>query len=424
MTRTRGSASRAARESRRPDEHPSRRFPGPRSPFCAIAGLPVLTSAQMPDARQMSGIPMPTSDVPAGSVSVRLVRGELTNNIVGHPRGIARRRAHRDGEDGPGRPRDVQPAFSPAQPVHATAEVDGQRIESQTFNVPPDAGVRLVLVAGASGAPAAASPMPAAAPGEVVFAGDSRIQIEFDDDTLEVFYLFDLVNPSSAPVSPKAELVFELPEGAQQASMLEGASPQVTIRGRIVSITGPIPPGSLPVRLAFSLAPAGPERTIVQRLPAPWAQVQVIMTTAGAARISSPQFASANPMAGGDGQSFILGNGGALPANQDLTLTLSGLPSRSRWGRNLSLGFAALILLAGAWAAMSARAPSGDVSRRAALRRAARPADGRPGARRGAAPRGHARRTPLRGAPRGPRWRSWSACTGNSIGSRAHTAEV
>jgi hypothetical protein len=220
-------------------------------------------------------------------------------------------------------------------------------------------------VAGGGG-PVAGATVPAASPGEVVFAGDSRIQIEFDDDALEVFYLFDLTNPSSAPVTPKTELVFQLPEGAEQAAMLEGSSTQAQVRGRTVSITGPIPPGSLPVRLAFSLAPAGPERTLVQQLPAPWAQVQVIMTRAGAARISSPQFANANEMAG-DGQAFILGTGGALPANQALTLALSGLPSRSRWGRNVALGLAVLVLLAGAWAAMSARNATGDAARRAAL---------------------------------------------------------
>jgi hypothetical protein len=90
------------------------------------------------------------------------------------------------------------------------------------------------------------------------------------------------------------------------------------------------------------------------------------MTKAGGARISSPQFASANEMAG-EGQAFILGSGGSLPAGQDLTLSLSGLPSRSRWGRNASLGLAVLILLAGWWAAMSARSSSGDAGRRAAL---------------------------------------------------------
>jgi len=322
----------------------------------------------MPNARQMSGIPMPTSDLPAGSVSVRLVRGELANNIVGHRVELhagARTESAATDQDG----RAVFAGLQPGTSVHAMAEVDGQRIESQAFTLPPDAGVRIVLVAGAAaapGAPAAGPPIPAAAARDVVFAGDSRIQIEFDDDTLEVFYLFDLANPSSTAVTPKPELVFELPEGAQQATMLEGSSPQAAIRGRTVSITGPIAPGSMPVRLAFSLAPAGPDRTIVQKLPAEWNQVQVVMTKAGAARISSPLFTSANEMAG-EGQAFILGTGGALPANQEMALTLSGLPSRSRWGRNVSLGLAVLILLAGAWAAMSARKAPGDVARRATL---------------------------------------------------------
>ena len=336
--------------------------------LCAVVALSVPASGQMPDARQMSGIPMPTPEVPAGSLSVRLVRGELTNNIVGHRVELhagARTEAATTDENG----RAVFSGLQPGASVHAMAEVDGQRIESQSFNVPPDVGVRLVLVAGAPGqaaAPAPGPPMPAVAAGEVVFAGDSRIQIEFDDDTLEVFYLFDLANPSAAPVTPKNELVFELPEGAQAAAMLEGSSTQATVRGRTVSITGPIAPGTTPVRLAFGLAPAGPDRVIVQKLPAPWAQVQVIMTRAGAARITSPQFASANEMAG-EGQSFILGSGGALAANQELTLALSGLPSRSRLGRNVSLGLAVLLLLTGVWAAMSAKNVSGDASRLAAL---------------------------------------------------------
>ena len=331
----------------------------------AVAGLSALLSGQMPDARQMSGIPMPTPEVPAGSLSVRLVRGDLANNIVGHQVELhAGARTETAVTDDSGRA--VFSGLQPGTSVHAAAEVDGEHVESQSFSVPPDAGVRLVLVAGAAGAPPAGSPMPALAAGDVVFAGESRIQLEFEDDTLEVFYLFDLVNPSSAPVTPRSAVVFDLPEGAQQAAMLEGSSPQATVRGRAVSITGPIAPGIMPVRLAFSLGPSGPDRVIAQTLPAAWAQVRVIMTRAGAARISSPQFVSAREMTD-SGQSFVLGTGGALAARQPLTLTLNDLPSRSRWGRNLSLGLALLILVAGAWAAMSARNSSGDVSRRAAL---------------------------------------------------------
>ena len=39
----------------------------------------------MPDPKQMSGIPRPVTDLPAGHVSVRLIRGQLSNNIQGHP---------------------------------------------------------------------------------------------------------------------------------------------------------------------------------------------------------------------------------------------------------------------------------------------------------------------------------------------------
>ena len=36
---------------------------------------PCLASAQMPDARQMSGVPLPVPDLAPGTVTVRVVRG-------------------------------------------------------------------------------------------------------------------------------------------------------------------------------------------------------------------------------------------------------------------------------------------------------------------------------------------------------------
>ena len=38
-----------------------------------IAQVP--PGAQMPDPKQMSGVPLPTGDIPAGTVTVRVVRG-------------------------------------------------------------------------------------------------------------------------------------------------------------------------------------------------------------------------------------------------------------------------------------------------------------------------------------------------------------
>ena len=253
------------------------------------------------------------------------------------------------------------------------AVVDGERLESQTFALPPEAGVRLVLVAGA-GAGAAGTrvgsamtvPASAAVPGEVVFGGDSRIQIEFDDDTLEVFYLLDLVNANSTPVSPRDEIVVELPEGAEQAAMLEGSSTQAAVRGRVVTISGPFAPGVTPVQFAFSMKPSGAARALVQKLPITWSRVQVIMTRAGAAAMTSPQFTIANDMPG-QGQNFILGVGGPIAAGKEFSLSFTGLPSRSHWGRYVTIVVALLVLACGVVAATSGRGTSGDAARRAQL---------------------------------------------------------
>ncbi len=39
---------------------------------------------EMPDMKQMSGIPRPVTDLPNGAVGVRLIRGDLSNNIANH----------------------------------------------------------------------------------------------------------------------------------------------------------------------------------------------------------------------------------------------------------------------------------------------------------------------------------------------------
>src|SRR5687768_7279738 len=64
--------------------------------MCAVAGMviglgtasaaqiaQVPPGAQMPDPKQMSGVPLPTTDLPAGTVTVRVVRGALSNLVTG-----------------------------------------------------------------------------------------------------------------------------------------------------------------------------------------------------------------------------------------------------------------------------------------------------------------------------------------------------
>src|ERR1041384_1245391 len=57
--------------------------------LCVLCGLCIDARLdaqfQMPDAKEMSGIPRPVTDLPNGTVSVRLIRGDLSNNIANHP---------------------------------------------------------------------------------------------------------------------------------------------------------------------------------------------------------------------------------------------------------------------------------------------------------------------------------------------------
>ena len=55
--------------------------------LCVLFGFSSVARAQfqMPDPKQMSGIPRPVSDLPDGTVSVRLIRGDLSNNITDFP---------------------------------------------------------------------------------------------------------------------------------------------------------------------------------------------------------------------------------------------------------------------------------------------------------------------------------------------------
>ena len=90
----------------------------------------------MPDPKQMSGIPRPVDDLPNGAISVRLIRGELSNNIAGHPVELHVGAEGHHGEDRRERPRAVRRRCRPGATVKATADVDGEQLESQEFPAP------------------------------------------------------------------------------------------------------------------------------------------------------------------------------------------------------------------------------------------------------------------------------------------------
>ena len=314
----------------------------------------------MPSARMMSGIPMPMGDLPDGTVSVRVVRDEVSNVLPGQQVELlvdgASRTAKTD-DDGRGQFSGVVSGSN----VKAVVTVDGERIESQAFTMPEKGGVRLLLAA--SGIGASARPGVPAVAGTVVFGGESRIVIEFDDDTMSVFYLLDVVNNGTAPVNPARPLAFDLPPDAADATVLQGSSPQVSVKGTRVSLAGPFGPGRTSAQIAFDLTSDSADRTIVQRFPAAIDMVSVAVQKAGAVQMKSAQVPQQQEVPA-DGKTYIVGNGPSLPAGSPLTIDLTGLPHHETWPRNAALVLAVLILCAGAWAALGGSRHGADARRR------------------------------------------------------------
>src|SRR5437899_7362403 len=95
-----------------------------------LRGDVVFAQFQMPDAKQMSGIPRPVTDLPSGSISVRLIRGDLSNNITGHPVELhVGSKVITVKTDDAGRAQFD--SIAAGATVKAVATVDGERLESQ-----------------------------------------------------------------------------------------------------------------------------------------------------------------------------------------------------------------------------------------------------------------------------------------------------
>lgn len=328
--------------------------------FVALFVLVLANAAaaqQMPNAAQMSGMPLGAPELPNGTVTVRLVREEMGNNIANHAvKLVAAGKTEQGTTDAQGR---AQFSGLPVGTVvYAEAVVDGETLRSQEFDIPARGGVRVALVAGVAAVEArdrAAREAGAKEPprqGIVVFGGESRIILEFQDDNLQAFYLLDIVNQARTPIDPGQPLVLKLPAEASGAALMAGSSPVATIRGDQVIITGPFPPGTTPVQLGYTVKYSGARVTLQQSWPAVMEQLFVAIEKVGQVHIQSPQF-TAHQDAQAGGQPFIMATGGRLNVGDTLTLDITGLPHRGTLMRNVGLGLAAFILLAGFWAALT-----------------------------------------------------------------------
>jgi hypothetical protein len=330
----------------------------------AVAGLTVLVAvalgavdlrAQMMDPKQVAGIPLPVGNVPAGTIVVRVIRGALANNIpdqVVELKGVDPVRSMKTDAGG----RAQFDGLTPGTRVTATATVAGEQLQSQEITIPASGGIRVLLVATDPEAEkkAEADRQPAggpAQPGTVVLGDQSRFVLELGDGSLSVFNIMQIVNMARDPVQTPQPIVFELPQESTGASILPDSSPQAKADGKRVSVAGPFAPGTTLVQFAYSMPYSGADLAFAQKLPVPLTRVIVLAQKTGEMRLQSPQMSEQREMAA-DGQTYIVGQGPAVPAGGAVSFTFSGLPHEPRWPHMLALGIAAVILVIGAWASL------------------------------------------------------------------------
>ena len=281
---------------------------------------------------------------------MRLIRGKLTNNIASHQVELhyANGRVLKVNTDDAGR---AQFDKLPPGVVKASADVDGEHLESQEFEAPKQGGIRLMLVAtdtSAGAAPAAALP---AVAGTVTLSDNSRIVFEPADQDVAVYFILEIVNNGSAPVNPTPPFAFDMPKGSLATTLLDGSSPIVRTKGLHVSLAGPIPPGKTIVQLVSEL-PIGDNGTIdvTQTFPASMDRLAILVKKVGDTKLTSTSIERQQDFPS-DGQVVIGAMGGTIPAGKPISLSLTDLPHHSPVPRYTALSLASFVILAGVWAA-------------------------------------------------------------------------
>lgn len=329
--------------------------------------MPGAAQVAMPDAREMSGIPRPVTDLPDRTISIRVIRGDLSNNIPNQPVDLlidGKAQTVRTGEDG-------RAQFGPIPPgsnLKAVAVVDGERLESQEFPAPRQGGIRMMLVATDKAREAQAA-MEAAAPpvaGQVVLGGETRIVMEWGDEMVRVFYLLDIVNTARAPVTPPTPFMFDVPTGALGTAVMEGSSGKATATGTRIRVQEPFPPGTTHVEVGFALPTPTGDVELEQRFPADIQTVGVLVEKVGDARLSSLQIDQQREMPIAQ-RTYIAASGGPIAAGEPLVLSLSGLPHHSGVPRVVALVLVAVIAVVGIWASRRPAGPTSDESERKRL---------------------------------------------------------
>ena len=136
--------------------------PSPASAPPVLSTVPSPAPGMMPQPSQMSGLPLQVGDLPPGVVVIRVIRQTFQNNVANQDvllraGGTGRVLSAVTGQDGRAR----FEGMTVGEQVQVRAAVGAETLESQHFEIPAQAGVRVVLAAGVAAGTATPVPWPA-----------------------------------------------------------------------------------------------------------------------------------------------------------------------------------------------------------------------------------------------------------------------
>jgi hypothetical protein len=333
--------------------------------WLVTAGVASASAQEMPDPSLIAGKAIPTSDLPSGSITVRVVRQAIGNNMPGQKVTVTvGGKTQTATTDDQGRAQfSGLPQGSEAR---AEATINGEHLQSDPFVIPSNGGLRVILIAelakAAEQKKAEESKELAAPPvkGVVVFGGNSRILMQFQSDQLSVFYLLDLINNARTRVDIGGPVIIDLPPGAGGADVLQGSAPNVKVNGNRITVLGPFAPGTTSVQVGYTLRYDSPDISFAQKFPIALQQVTVGVQKIGSMSMTSPQFTRTNELRTEDGTVFLVGNGAAQQAGATLTINLANLPMHSPVPRYVALALAAVCIAVGVWLSIGGGAKRND----------------------------------------------------------------
>ena len=342
-----------------------------RSIACSLAlALLVAGTARaqdMPDPSQIHGKALSASELPDGTVTVRVVREAIGNNLAGQ-----QVRVTSDGRSFTATTDELGRAEFKTLPrgaeARAEATVEGESLVSEPFMVPATGGLRVILVSGIARAAERRTREQAealAAPpirGVVWFGGETRIIAELQSDTLTFFYHLEIVNSARTRVDIGGPIVFDLPKGAAGAATASNAPKSATLNGTRLTVVGPFNPGSTTIDLSFQLPHSHPSMTVTQTWPVELKEWLVAMEKVANVSISSPQFVGGPEDRSTETAIYMVGTGHPIQAGSALSMQFGNLPVQGQISTRVALGLAILLIAAGVWLSVRRR-PEDETSR-------------------------------------------------------------